>query len=93
MLADVVDLLARLHDREVDAAFLEGWQASALTQWMAGILASADADEALARAIRDHGAGNWLAIREDRRYNAEYCDRTTVQLKDKYRTLCQQGRF
>ena len=45
------------------------------------------------RAIRDHGAGNWLAIREDRRYNAEYCDRTTVQLKDKYRTLCQQGRF
>jgi len=43
------------------------------------------------RAIRDHGAGNWLAIREDRRYNSEYQDRTTVQLKDKYRTLLQQG--
>lgn len=56
MLADVVDLLARLHDREVDAAFLEGWQASALTQWMAGILASADADEALAGMAAAFGA-------------------------------------
>ncbi|MFP1632941.1 molecular chaperone [Zhengella sp. ZM62] len=46
-LADVVKLLARIHDREVDAAFLEGWQSSAVTDWMAGILESAGAVEAL----------------------------------------------
>lgn len=53
-LADIVDLLARIHEREVDAGFIDGWRSNGLTQWLAETLVStgsADAMLALERAL------------------------------------------
>ena len=44
-LADVIDVLARIHDREVDAAFIGGWRANGLSQWIGDVLGSAMAKE------------------------------------------------
>ncbi|PHP66306.1 hypothetical protein CSC94_15385 [Zhengella mangrovi] len=41
--ADVLDLLARIHDREIDGAFVAGWRDSGISTWLPAVVSGADA--------------------------------------------------